>query len=171
MRPGSTNNASGGGLAVPMAWLCAEYTADEILRTGALVDADSLEFRAGRQTLALTIHLSDDAGPLSWESTAARADEWLVLTSYGHPWPRWVENQLAARAERVRRGAADPDLPLAADTWRRLRDTQVLAADLTGLEPWHPSRPAGTVPDEAARVWMPAWELGLPLGHLAIHLW
>ncbi|ALC19075.1 hypothetical protein ACH46N_04940 [Streptomyces pristinaespiralis] len=171
MQPESTNGTSGGGLAVPMAWLCAEYTADEMLRTGALVEADSLEFRAGRQTLALTIHLCDGGEPLSGGSTAARIDHWLTVTSYGYPWPRWVREQLGVRAERVRHGGKDPDLALAADAWRRLCDTELLATDLGGLEPWHPSRPPGASPDEADRVWLPAWELGLPLGHLAVHLW
>jgi hypothetical protein len=82
-----------------------------------------------------------------------------------------VREQLGVRAERVRHGGKDPDLALAADAWRRLCDTELLATDLGGLEPWHPSRPPGASPDEADRVWLPAWELGLPLGHLAVHLW
>ncbi|WP_189881559.1 hypothetical protein [Streptomyces xantholiticus] len=171
MRPGSTNGTSGGGLAVPMAWLCAEYTADEMLRTAALVAPDSLEFRAGRQTLALTIHLCAGADPLAGTAPLARVDDWLAVTAYGHPWPEWVRERLAARAERERHGREDPDLALAAAAWRLLQGTQLLATDLRGLEPWHPSRPADSPPNEAARVWMPAWELGLPLGHLAIHLW
>lgn len=154
-----------------MAWLCAEYTADDVLRSGALVEAGSLEFRAGRTTLALTIHLCDGAEPLSGASAAALVDDWLVLTSHGHPWPQWVEDRLAARAERVRHGIADPDLALATDAWRWLRETELLATDLGGLEPWHSARPADALVDETVRVWTPAWELGLPLGHLAVHLW
>ena len=171
MRPGSTNGTSGGGIAVPMAWLCAEYTADEMMRTAALVDPASLEFRAGRQALALTIHLCDGADPLSGAPPAACVDDWLAVTSYGHPWPQWVRDRLADRTARERHGGEDPDLALAADAWRLLCETELLATDLGGLEPWHSSRPADAPPDEAAKVWMPAWELGLPLGHLAIHLW
>ena len=171
MQPESTNGTSGGGLAVPMAWLCAEYTADEMLRNSALVDSGSLEFRAGRQTLALTIHLCDGTDPPAGIRTAARIDHWLTVTSYGHPWPQWVQRQLAARAERMRHGGEDPDLALASEAWHRLRNTELLATDLGNLEPWHPANVPEPAVDEAAQVWTPAWELGLPLGHLAIHLW
>lgn len=174
MQPESTNGTSGGGLAVPMAWLCAEYIADEMLRTGALVDSGSLEFRAGRQTLALTIHLCDSADEPAGARAAARIEEWLSLTSYGHPWEEWVRERLAAREERERglEGRADPDLALARDAWGRLRMTELLAADLGDSEPWHPANPmgAGVGVDEGAQIWIPAWQLGLPLSHLAIHL-
>jgi hypothetical protein len=169
VQPESTNGTSGGGLAVPMAWLCAEYIADEMLRTGALVESGSLEFRAGRQTLALTICLCDSADELAGVPAVARIEEWLSLTSYGHPWPEWVRERLAAREERERGldGGADPDLALARDAWNWLRRTELLAADLGDSEPWRP-RDAGV--DEGAQIWTPAWQLGLPLSHLAIHL-
>ena len=40
--------------------------------------------------------------------------------------------------------------------------------DAIGPPPWEPS----DADDEAGevRVWTPAWQLGLPLGHLAVHL-
>ena len=55
----STDGTGGGELTVPMAWLYAEYIADELLRTGDLMPPTSFEFRAGRDALALTIFLSD----------------------------------------------------------------------------------------------------------------
>lgn len=61
MQPEGSNGTSDGGLAVPMAWLYAEYIADELLRTAGFIPVSTLEFRAGRDTLALTIYLSDAA--------------------------------------------------------------------------------------------------------------
>lgn len=167
----SANGAGGPGLAVPMAWLCAEYTAEEMLRAGALVEYRSLEYRAGRRALALTIHLCDGPGAPEAVRSAATIDEWLSLTSYGHPWQEWVEERLSTRAARERGGDPDPDLALATAAWDWLRTTELLAADLGDLEPWHPALPLAAGVDEASKVWMPAWQLGLPLGHLAIHLW
>lgn len=43
----STDGTDGGELTVPMAWLYAEYIADELLRTGDLMPPTSFEFRAG----------------------------------------------------------------------------------------------------------------------------
>ncbi|MEV4335039.1 hypothetical protein AB0K02_31735 [Streptomyces sp. NPDC049597] len=154
-----------------MAWLCAEYTAEEMLRAGALVEYRSLEYRAGRGALALTIHLCDGPGAPEAVLPATTIDEWLSLTSYGYPWQEWVEERLSTRAARQRDGAPDPDLALATAAWDWLRTTELLAADLGDLEPWHPALPLAAGVDEASKVWMPAWQLGLPLGHLAIHLW
>lgn len=91
MRPESTNGAggtSGGGLAVPMAWLCAEYLADEVLRAAALVAPGSLEYRAGLQALALTVHLAEEPDGPSGGWAAGRIDEWLRHTAYDRPWPQ-----------------------------------------------------------------------------------
>lgn len=166
MRPESTGGA---GLAVPMSWLCAEYTADVILRTGGLVPPGSLEFRAGQRVLALTVHLGDGAAAGTFAAGGAPdTDEWLALTAAGRPWPDWVGDRLAARE---RHGGPDPDLALATATWHWLRTTHVYATDLGDLEPWHPSRPRPGSVDESRRAWTPAWELGLPLGHLAVRLW
>ncbi|WP_267241909.1 hypothetical protein [Streptomyces sp. PR69] len=192
MRPESTNGTSGGRLTVPMAWLCAEYIADEMLRTGELVETGSLEYRAGRQTLALTVYLCDATEGLAGTTAVARIEEWLVLTSYGHPWQAWVEDRLAAREARLEQepgGAADPDLALARAAWKWLRTTELLATDLgdgdLSRPPHGPGRPLymtdmtgpfesgppfETGVDESARIWTPAWRLGLPLSHLAIHL-
>lgn len=156
MPPESTNGAgrrSGGGLAVPMAWLCAEYLADQYLTAAGLTDPGSLEHRAALRALALTVHLSGEPS----------ADEWLCLTAHEAGWPDWVEERLAAAEAEDPDGA---DLALARDTWRTLRETWVHAADLDGL----PGTGPGPLVDETARAWLPAWRLGLPLAHLAVWL-
>ncbi|MET9624573.1 MULTISPECIES: hypothetical protein [unclassified Streptomyces] len=165
MLPESTNGTSGGGLAVPMAWLCAEFIADDLLRAGCLVEPGSLEYRAGRQTLALTIHLCEGADASSGARTVGRLDEWLSRTAYDHPWPQWVRERLT---ERVRAGETGPDLALARETWRQLEATQLRAVDLGGPPP---GGGPGAAIDEADQVWLPAWKLGLPLCHLALHLY
>ncbi|MFI1395749.1 hypothetical protein [Streptomyces sp. NPDC020681] len=174
MQPESSKGTSGGALAIPMAWLCAEYIADEMLRTGALVEGGSLEYRAGRETLALTIYLCEGSDELAGVRAVSKIEEWLNLTSYGHPWHEWAVERLAAREERERTlDRRDPDLALASDAWRWLQQTELLAADLGDSEPWHaasPGVPMDTAVDECAQVWTPAWQLGLPLSHLAIHL-
>ncbi|MEU6979322.1 MULTISPECIES: hypothetical protein [unclassified Streptomyces] len=155
MLPESTNGAGGGGLAVPMDWLCAEYAADDLLRTSGLVEPGSLEFRAGVQALALTVHLA-----------GAGVEEWLWRTSHDHPWSGWVAGRLSAPAPE------GPDLALARATWRQLRATELRAADLADLAgvagPVPPSPAAGI--DEERQVWLPAWQLGVALAHLALHL-
>ncbi|MFK3731797.1 hypothetical protein ACI2LJ_16200 [Streptomyces sp. NPDC088090] len=136
-----------------MAWLCAEYLADQYLTAAGLAEPGSLEHRASLRALALTVHLSGEPAP----------DEWLRLTAYEAGWPDWVEERLAAEAAEDPGGA---DLVLARDAWRALRETWVHAADLDGV-------PGGGAPlpvDEAARAWQPAWRLGLPLAHLAVWL-
>ncbi|MBD0707096.1 hypothetical protein BU197_01280 [Streptomyces sp. CBMA291] len=140
-----------------MAWLCAEYLADEVLRAAALVAPGSLEYRAGRQALALTVLLAEEPdGPVG-RRFPDRADEWLLHTAYDRAWPPWVEERLAARGE-------SPDLALAEKAWRRLRETWVRAADLDGRT--EPDSPV----DEDEQIWLPAWKLGLPLAHLSLHL-
>ncbi|WP_338674206.1 hypothetical protein V1460_14920 [Streptomyces sp. SCSIO 30461] len=175
MLPEGTNGTGGDGLAVPMAWLCAEYVADELLRTGGLVETGTVEFRAGRATLALTIYLCGGADePATGVRTVTRLDEWLTRTAYGHPWPQWVRERIGVlEAFECDVTGPDADLELARDTWRWLQHTEVLAADLgdqSGL--WPPALPQeDPAVDESEQVWTPAWRLGLPLGHLAMHLY
>ncbi|MEU8760280.1 hypothetical protein [Streptomyces sp. NPDC048659] len=168
MLPESTNGAGGGGLAVPMDWLCAEYAADDLLRTSGLVEPGSLEFRAGRQALALTVHLA-----------GAGVDEWMRRTAHDHPWTDWVEARLAVTAAGGDRGDGcdggdgNPDLALARATWRLLRATELRAADLADLAgvPGALPAPPAAVIDEERQVWLPAWQLGVALAHLALHLY
>ncbi|MFC9428770.1 hypothetical protein [Streptomyces sp. NPDC056987] len=203
MRPECTEGAGSGGLLVPMAWMYAEYIADELLRTGDLMPPTTLEYRAGRDALALTIFLSDSSvgGP----RVVARMEEWRSLTAYGTSWREWVCGRLdlleAADFESPSE-VRDPDLALAGEAWRWLEETELLAPDLDAVGPprgtgtaWRgggaaaePAAGCGEFADglpggfadgaahgcageeEGPQVWTPAWQLGLPLGHLAIHL-
>ncbi|MEV5976519.1 hypothetical protein [Streptomyces sp. NPDC052114] len=170
MRHESRRNTDGpqdGELTVPMAWLYAEYIADELLRTGDLMPPTSFEYRAGRDALALTIFLADSEGELSGIRVISQLENWLSLTAYDQPWQDWVRERMdLLTADAVDTGAAPPDLALAQLAWRWLEETELLAPDLDAV-------PGGApVPGEedGPKVWTPAWRLGLPLGHLAIHL-
>ncbi|WP_329454413.1 hypothetical protein [Streptomyces sp. NBC_01497] len=165
----------GGGLLVPMAWMRAEYIADELLRGGHLMPPSTLEYRAGRGALALTIFLSE--GPVGGERAARRVAEWRSLTEYGSTWRAWVcerLDRLEARAFELgagtEAGQRTPDLELASATWRWLEETELLAPDLDAVVP--PARGGPRRPEhEGPQAWTPAWQLGLPLGHLAMHLY
>ncbi|QKW10322.1 hypothetical protein HUT18_31855 [Streptomyces sp. NA04227] len=184
---GSAEGADGGELTVPMAWLYAEYIADELLRTGDLMPPSSFEFRAGRDALALTIFLSDSEGELSGIRVVSQLDNWLSLTAYERPWQRWVSERMDALvSEADSAGARGPDLELALNAWSWLEETELLAPDLGAVVDALPlmgrstddtadgadwANEADEVSDERLpQVWTPAWQLGLPLGHLAIHL-
>ncbi|MCW7944773.1 hypothetical protein AAW14_22825 [Streptomyces hygroscopicus] len=163
----STDGTGGGELAVPMAWLYAEYIADELLRTGDLMPPTSFEFRAGRDALALTIFLSDTAGELPGIRVVSQLETWLSLTAYDQPWQDWVRERMAElAADAVDSGGPAPDLDLASAAWRWLEETELLAPDLDAV----PGGGAVVGEDDGPKVWTPAWQLGLPLGHLAIHL-
>src|SRR5690606_12689643 len=82
----STDGTGDGELTVPMAWLYAEYIADELLRSGDLMPPTSFEFRAGRDALALTVFLSDTDGELSGIRVITQLETWLSLTAYDQPW-------------------------------------------------------------------------------------
>jgi hypothetical protein len=163
----STDGAGGGELTVPMAWLYAEYIADELLRSGDLMPPTSFEFRAGRDALALTVFLSDTDGELSGIQVVSQLENWLSLTAYDQPWQTWVgERMTVLAADAVASGAPSPDLDLARAAWRWLEETELLAPDLNAV----PGGGPVIGEDEGPKVWTPAWQLGLPLGHLAIHL-
>ncbi|MFE4450099.1 hypothetical protein [Streptomyces sp. NPDC056796] len=169
MRPEHHEGTGGGGLPVPMAWMYSEYLADEVLATGDLMEPATLEYRAGRDALALTIFLSD--GAVAEDLPVARVDELRLLTAYGATWRGWV----CARLEALERpyppaGLPGPDLALARAAWRWLEETELLAADLDALGP-APWEPVDGEEEGEVRVWTPAWQLGLPLGHLAVHLY
>ncbi|MET8942847.1 hypothetical protein ABZX30_04455 [Streptomyces sp. NPDC004542] len=163
----STEGAGGGELTVPMAWLYAEYIADELLRTGDLMPPTSFEFRAGRDALALTVFLSDTDGELSGIRVVSQLETWLSLTAYDQPWQDWVGERMAQlAAETAEADTPSPDLALAAEAWRWLEETELLAPDLDAV----PGGGGVVGEDDGPKVWTPAWRLGLPLGHLAIHL-
>ncbi|MBL0776744.1 MULTISPECIES: hypothetical protein [Streptomyces] len=159
---GTDGSGGTGGTAVPMAWFYAEYIAEELLRTGDLMPPTTFEFRAGREALALTVFLADTEDALSGIRVVTELETWLALTAYDQPWQEWVAERLA---ERGARGPEDADLRLARAAWRWLEETELLAPDLDAAPG------AAALPDEEQpQVWTPAWRLGLPLGHLAIHL-
>ncbi|MFF1274163.1 hypothetical protein ACFVZC_12260 [Streptomyces marokkonensis] len=163
----STDGTGDGELTVPMAWLYAEYIADELLRSGDLMPPTSFEFRAGRDALALTVFLSDTDGELSGIRVVTQLETWLSLTAYDQPWQEWVQGRMAdLAADAAASGRTAPDLELAREAWRWLRETELLAPDLNAV----PGGGAVAGEDEGPKVWTPAWQLGLPLGHLAIHL-
>ncbi|MBQ0826052.1 hypothetical protein [Streptomyces tagetis] len=162
-----TEGPDGDELTVPMAWLYAEYIADELLRTGDLMPPTSFEFRAGRDALALTVFLSGSDEDLCGIRVVTRLETWLDLTAYDQPWHTWVDRRLAeAEAATPAGGRTAPDLALARAAWRWLRETELLAPDLNAV----PGGMPATGEDDGPKVWTPAWRLGLPLGHLAIHL-
>ncbi|MEV5440595.1 hypothetical protein AB0K80_32020 [Streptomyces sp. NPDC052682] len=162
-----TDGTGDGELAVPMAWLYAEYIAEELLRSGDLMPPTSFEFRAGRDALALTIFLADTDGELSGIRVVTQLETWLSLTAYDQPWQEWVRERLdELAADAAASGRPAPDLALAEAAWRWLQETELLAPDLNAV----PGGGPVTGEDEGPKVWTPAWQLGLPLGHLAIHL-
>ncbi|MGC4950197.1 hypothetical protein ACLQ2N_28860 [Streptomyces sp. DT224] len=165
MPPERHEGSGAGELPVPMAWMYAEYLAGELLRTGDLMEPATLEFRAGRDALALTIFLLD--GAVAGALPAARVDELRLLTAAGAPWRRWVRTRLAAPVA----GGTGADLALARSAWRWLEETELLAADPEAVGQLPPWEEAAEGAEEEARVWTPAWQLGLPLGHLAVHLY
>ncbi|MBW5423506.1 hypothetical protein GKQ77_18370 [Streptomyces sp. BG9H] len=164
---GNTEDPQGGELTVPMAWLYAEYIADELLRTGDLMPPTSFEYRAGRDALALTIFLSDSRGELSGIRVITQLETWLSLTEYDQIWQEWVRERMDLLLEdAAMTGAPSPDLDLADLAWRWLEETELLAPDLDAV----PGGGALPGEEDGPKVWTPAWRLGLPLGHLAIQL-
>ncbi len=108
---GRESTEGDGAPAVPMAWFYAEYIADELLRTGDLMPPTSMEFRAGRDALALTVFLSDTDGELSGIRVITQLETWLSLTAYDQPWQEWVQERLddlAADAAASGRGVPGP---------------------------------------------------------------
>ncbi|WP_103530263.1 hypothetical protein [Streptomyces sp. SM11] len=170
MRPEDTDGTGGNQLQVPMTWLSTEYIADDLLRTGDLMEPATLEFRAGRDALALTMFLCAYPGdaPALRTLPEPRVDELRMLTAYGCVWRTWICERLAEAGRCAAPG--DPDLALAREAWRWLEETELLAADLDAIGSAPRDGSADPGDGGEVRIWTPAWQLGLPLGHLAVHL-
>ncbi|WP_432092831.1 hypothetical protein [Streptomyces sp. bgisy100] len=168
MMPERAGSASGDELAVPMAWLYAEYVADEVLRQAELMQPTTLEFRAGRDALALTAFLSGGA-QLSGAGVVSQLEHWCDLTAAAEPWHSWCSRRLQyLHREEQAVGHTGADLPFARAAWRRLVETELLSAD----EDYDAGTWEGADVDEdpAPTVWTPAWQLGLPLASLALQM-
>ncbi len=127
----------------------------------------SFEYRAGRDALALTIFLSDSRGELSGIRVITQLETWLSLTEYDQIWQEWVRERMDLLLEDAAvSGTPNSDLDLAELAWRWLEETELLAPDLDAV----PGGGALPGEEDGPKVWTPAWRLGLPLGHLAIHL-
>ncbi|MFE5302347.1 hypothetical protein [Streptomyces sp. NPDC056632] len=161
MLPESPNGRSGGELAVPMGWMYAEFIADRLMYMGALVFPGSLEWRAGRDALALTVYFSGSPSDLFQMFSMERRERWLHLTAEDGAWYAWVNHELERRAALRRTSpSADPDAGAALVAWEWLRDTLLLPPT------------AGCATSESVRSaadhWTPAWQVGLSLSHLAV---
>ncbi len=80
--------------------------------------------------------LSDTDGELSGIRVITQLETWLSLTAYDQPWQEWVQERLddlAADAAASGRGVPGPDLELAVEAWRWLRETELLAPDLNAV--------------------------------------
>ncbi|MGK5631025.1 hypothetical protein [Streptomyces sp. URMC 123] len=165
-----------------MAWMYAQYVAEELVSGAGLLPPGTLEYRAGRDALALTVFLAEDGSRLSHAGVVSQLDRCLDLTAYDERWHEWCAGRLATLVEggggNGDGGAAgsaadgpdtgpDPGLPMALAAWRWLTTTELMAADAATDGPWH----CAAVDDLCGEDrWMPAWRLGLPLAHLAVHL-
>lgn len=169
MLPESANDPSSGGLTIPMAWIYAEYVADDILRAIDLTPPATLELRAGRAVLALTVFLSDVDGELCGTGVAARVDQWLAMTSCDDAWHTWVEEQLdRLEAEDGGVHGTNPDLPPARAEWQRLH-SDLLLRDLLPDSPPDDSSERSSAAGRTVTRWVTAWRLGVPLAHVMLH--
>lgn len=162
MLPESLGGHSGDELAVPMDWMYAGFIADRLMYMGGLVFPGSLEWRAGRDALALTVFFSGSPGDLLQLFSMERRERWLALTAEDRGWYTWVDHELERRvALRSASASTDPDTGAALAAWEWLRDTELI-----------PPSAASTTPESgqpAADHWTPAWQVGLSLSHLAVH--
>ena len=165
MRPERTDGTSGGGLLVPMAWMYAEYIADRMMSVGDLMRFGSVEYRSGREALTLTLFLVRPHTDLFDLYDEDQLDSWLHLTGDPQAWYHWVDGCLpdsAARFGGSDAGAAETAMAMAA--WRWLRTTELLPPH--GVTP-SASRPLGEF-EAIGSSWVPAWDLGITLAHLAV---
>jgi Fe-S cluster assembly iron-binding protein IscA len=126
----------GNELDIPMAWLCAEQTAEHLITcVDKAMLPDTFEFRAACNVLALTMllaGLSYRAASLSARQIACIRD----LISGGGLWLGWSDSQLSSPG-----AVAAADLRLARNAWRWLVQGRLLSA------------PEQAEPDNAYRAW------------------
>jgi Fe-S cluster assembly iron-binding protein IscA len=113
----------GDELEVPMAWLCAEQTAEHLMTcVDAAMLPDTFEFRAACNVLTLTLLLSGlcyRAASLPTRQAISIGD----LISAGELWLGWCDSQLSAPS-----AVATADLRLARSAWRWLVQGRLLLA-------------------------------------------
>jgi hypothetical protein len=113
----------GKAFEVPLAWLWAETTAEDLIVAGE--DAawrGTFEFRATRDVLALTLFLADvdrSSADLPANCLELLRDHLAVATG----WLAWCRSRL----DGPQAAMGTPDLRLARDAWRWLRRGRLLA--------------------------------------------
>ncbi|MFD3998705.1 hypothetical protein [Streptomyces sp. NPDC058548] len=163
MHPESVDEPNGEELTVPMNWIRAEYLADRMMSEADLTQFGSVEYRSGRDVLTLTLFLAHPRTDLVDLCDEDQRDSWLYLTADPPSWRHWVDDRLLRNAARIvssGEGAAETAMALA--TWSRLCTTELL--------PPHqamPSRLPGA-PETVGPSWVPAWDLGVTLAHIAV---
>ncbi|MFC8278235.1 hypothetical protein ACFUJR_38080 [Streptomyces sp. NPDC057271] len=159
----SSDGRSGGELAVPMGWMYSQVIAERLLYLGHVVPQGTLEYRAGRDALALTVFASSLPTELLDLFSEERRACWISMTSPEVDWHAWITDHLHRReAFQVTTAQPDPDISPALDAWRWLRETELLAPPLVFGDSTPEREPKGE--------WIPAWRVGLSLGHMAMHL-
>ncbi|MEU8526664.1 hypothetical protein AB0C77_13890 [Streptomyces sp. NPDC048629] len=156
MLPDGAGEPAGGELPVPMAWMSAEFLADRVMLPAGVMPYGSVEYRAGRTALAVTHFATRSPFDLKELFDDDKRDYWLLLTADPWSWRQWAANRLRRLAsQQPAAGPCHPDVALATEAWRWLTRTELLP--LLG--------PEGT---DGRCPWVPAWELGVTLGHLAL---
>ncbi|WP_329166924.1 hypothetical protein OHB49_42620 (plasmid) [Streptomyces sp. NBC_01717] len=167
MLPESVDEFSGGELTVPMRWMCADDLADRLMVVADVLPRGSQEYRCGRAALAVTVFVSPRIAEFVTYFDEDQRDYWTRVTSDPDTWHAWASAKLERLTARSRAtGRPDPDLTFAEAAWRRLTGTELLL----------PGRVVGPAPTgdggSAAgpgRLWLPAWDLGVTIGHLVLH--
>lgn len=155
----SGSEFSGGERDIPMDWLSSQFIAERMMYVSGLGLPDTMEFRAGRDVLALTVFFSGPPQELLDMFSESRRARWAALTAHDEAWRSWVIDRLGRRiARHLETGRLDADvLPVkAALRW------------LLGTELLPPCAAQGHL-RQPGKLWTPAWQVGLSLCHLAIH--
>ncbi|MER5889373.1 hypothetical protein ABT160_36590 [Streptomyces sp. NPDC001941] len=171
MLPERLSGDGGGELVVPMGWFYVQCLADRILRLSGLGTTDPPVFRAGRDVLALTVFFTTATGGGPPDPTPEDLHDWMTLTTHEPQWHGWMRAELEHLvAEDLSGHLEGADLSPVLHAWQWLQETELLPP------PAPPScLPAGVAGSGARGLlegtgWVPAWRVGLSLGHLALQL-